>query len=56
MSVWVIGSIAYLAVLLFAFALAQVASVPDQADSPADSAFEQSDRASTASTRVAGGN
>ena len=44
MSFWVIGSIAYLALLLFAFALARVASSPEPADVYPDGGASKSDR------------
>jgi hypothetical protein len=45
MSVWVIGSIAYLAMLLFGWALARVASPPGPGDPSPRPALENPDRA-----------
>ena len=42
MSVWVIGSVAYVALLLFAWALARVASSPESVDHRVDTAIETS--------------
>ena len=55
MSIWIIGGIAYLAVLLFALALARVASAPDEDDRIREVAVEQHpDYESSPSARVAG--
>ena len=54
MSIWIIGGIAYLVVLLFALALARVASAPDEDDRIREVAVEgHPDYASTPSARVA---
>ncbi|MDJ0665288.1 MAG: hypothetical protein QNJ75_12065 [Acidimicrobiia bacterium] len=54
MSIWVIGAIAYLAVLLFAFALARVASASDHPDGPMDGFVEEPDSAPEVTARTAG--
>ena len=56
MSIWVIGAIAYLAVLLFAFALARVASPPDDLGNLTEQPVDESDQTPTESAQAAGGN
>lgn len=53
---WVIGGIAYLALLLFALALVRVASAPDHVDSPADALVDEPDHVPAKSAQAAGGN
>ena len=52
MSIWVIGSIAYLALLLFAFALARLASSPEPVDAHLDEVAENPDRSMAMSASV----